>query len=364
MRPMRPMRAKRVIRVVVVDDSAVVRKVLSTELSKADDVEVVATAMDPYFARDKIRQLEPDVLTLDLEMPRMDGLTFLGKLMRYHPMPVIVVSSLTPQGSEAAVRALELGAVDVVSKPGSAYSVAEITKMLVHKVRAASVARVSKPARTAEIEKPRPIPESVGRQLLRTTHKLLAIGASTGGTEAIRQVLQGLPASAPGTLIVQHMPENFTRSFANRLNQLCEMKVREAVSGDMVVPGVALLAPGNKHMVLRRSGARYLAEVKDGPRVFHQRPSVDVLFHSVAQQAGRNAVGVILTGMGADGARGLKAMRDAGARTFAQDEKSCVVYGMPKEAVRLDAAEKIIPLSRMSRQILDCVTSEMAATHK
>jgi len=352
------MAERRVIRVLVVDDSAVVRQVLSAELSKARDIEVVGTAMDPYVARDKIVQLRPDVITLDLEMPRMDGLTFLGKLMQYYPIPVVVVSSLTPKGSETALRALELGAVDVVSKPGSAYTVAEIAGMLVDRVRAAAQARN---VRRAPAPAPRPPPEQAGRSLLRTTHKLLAIGASTGGTEAIKELLLGLPADSPGTVIVQHMPENFTRAFAERLNSLCRMQVREAVNNDMVVPGLALLAPGNHHMVLRRSGARYFVEIKDGPPVFHQRPSVDVLFHSVAQHAGRNAVGVILTGMGADGARGLLAMRQAGARTLAQDESSCVVFGMPKEAIRLGAAEQVVSLRHMAGRVLDVLTAEMAA---
>jgi two-component system, chemotaxis family, protein-glutamate methylesterase/glutaminase len=351
------------IKVLIVDDSAVVRQVLTSEISKASDIEVVAAACDPYIARDKIVQLHPDVITLDLEMPRMDGLTFLGKLMQYYPLPVIVVSSLTPKGSEAALRALELGAVDVVSKPGSSYTVGEIGGMLVDRVRAAAQVRMVRhtPTDTTAAALPQ-APEPTGRTFLRTTHKLLAIGASTGGTEAIKEVLMGLPADTPGTVIVQHMPENFTRAFAERLNSLCRMQVREAVNGDMVVPGLALLAPGNHHMVLRHSGARYFVEVKDGPPVFHQRPSVDVLFHSVAQHAGRNAVGVILTGMGADGARGLLAMRQAGAHTFAQDESSCVVFGMPKEAIRLGAAEQVVPLRRMSDRVLDVLAAEMAAT--
>jgi len=345
------------IKVLVVDDSAVVRQVLSAELSKARDIEVVGTAVDPYAARDKIVQLNPDVLTLDLEMPRMDGLTFLGKLMKYKPMPVVVVSSLTPQGSENALRALELGAVDVVSKPGSAYSVAEISRMLVDKVRAAAGARFAQQTRP----RPAPPPASAIGGVMKTTHQILAIGASTGGTEAIKEVLTGLPADTPGTVIVQHMPERFTATYAERLNQLCRMEVREAKDGDMVVPGLALLAPGNFHMVLQRSGARYSVQVKGGPPVHHQRPSVDVLLHSVARQAGQNAVGVILTGMGADGARGLLSMKEAGARTLGQDEASCVVYGMPREAARLGAVQTVAPLANMSRKIIDALTSPSRA---
>ena len=335
------------IRVLVVDDSAVVRQVLAGEISKAQDIEVVGTAADPFIARDKILALHPTVLTLDLEMPRMDGLTFLAKLMKYHPLPVIVVSSLTPRGSDTALRALELGAVDVVGKPGASYTVGDITAELVDKIRAASTARFrSAPAPSAP-------PKAVGDvPLLNMTHKILAIGASTGGTEAIRTVLMGLPATAPGTVIVQHMPEHFTASFAARLDGLCAMEVREARNGDLVTPGLALLAPGNRHMVLRRSGAQFSVEVKGGPPVHYQRPSVDVLFHSVARQAGHNAAGAILTGMGADGASGLLAMRQAGARTMAQDEESCVVFGMPREAIRIGAAEQVAPLQDVAARMM------------
>ncbi len=351
-------RDARTIRVLVVDDSAVVRQVLSAELSKVADIEIVGTAIDPYIARDKIVNLRPDVITLDLEMPRMDGLTFLGKLMRYYPLPVIVVSSLTPKGSEAALRALELGAVDVVSKPGSAYSVAEITTMLVDRIRAAAGARYrvqrAPPERKAA-------PAGTSKQLLHTTHRILAIGASTGGTQAIQSVLQALPPNTPGTAIVQHMPERFTTAFAERLNELGAMEVREAADGDMLVPGLALLAPGNYHMVVVRSGARYFVQVKSGPPVFHQRPSVDVLFHSVARNVGPNAVGVILTGMGADGARGLLTMRQAGAQTFAQDESSCVVFGMPKEAIQLEAVERVVCLGEMPRRIIAAIAADRDA---
>ena len=341
------------IKVLIVDDSAVVRQVLSTELSKVRDIEVVGTAVDPYAARDKIVQLRPDVVTLDLEMPRMDGLTFLRKLMQYHPLPVIVVSSLTAKGSETALRALRLGALDVVAKPGSAYSVTNILKELVLKIRMAATVRVVAPVRSPA--------GSAGQHdhatPLKTTHQILAIGASTGGTRAIEEVLLQMPPDTPGTVIVQHMPEHFTAGLAQRLNGLCPMEIREARNNDPIVPGVALIAPGNQHMVVRRSGARYLVTVKGGPPVHYQRPSVDVMFHSVAKQVGPNAVGVILTGMGADGAAGLLAMRQAGARTMAQDEKSCVVFGMPKEAIKMGAAEQIVPLGTMAEKILTTLSA-------
>ena len=346
------------IKVLIVDDSAVVRKVLSAELSRARDIEVVGTAMDPYVARDKIVQLHPDVITLDLEMPRMDGLTFLGKLMKYHPIPVLVISSLTPKGSDTALRALELGAVDVISKPGSAFSVGEIAKTLVNKIRTAATARIL-PRQTCTADDS--APSSSARILRQTTHCILAIGASTGGTRAIEDVLVALPPNTPGTIIVQHMPEHFTDEFAKRLNGICRMEVREAANNDMVVPGVALIAPGNFHMVLRRSGARDHVGIKSGPAVHHQRPSVDVLFHSVAKQAGANALGVILTGMGGDGARGLASMRGAGAPTIAQDEASCVVFGMPKEAIRMGAAQQIVPLRAIAGRIIDMINERDAA---
>ena len=345
------------IKVLVVDDSAVVRKVLSTELSKADDITVVGTAMDPFIARDKIIQLKPDVITLDLEMPRMDGLTFLAKLMKHQPMPVIVVSSLTPKGSETALRALQLGAVEVVGKPGSAYSVAELSETLIEKIRVASTARVvkSNATRTQAQAKAHIDPA------FKTTHQIIAIGASTGGTRALESLLTAMPANTPGTVIVQHMPEHFTASFAERLNGICQMEVREARNNDTVQPGLALIAPGNQHMVFRRSGARYHVQLKGGPPVEHQRPAVDVLFHSVAQQAAHNAVGVILTGMGADGAAGMLAMHEAGARTIAQDEESCVVFGMPKEAIKLGGVDHIMPLSKIPQGIVNLLNQQKMA---
>jgi two-component system chemotaxis response regulator CheB len=336
------------IRVLIVDDSAVVRKVLTDELSKYDDIEVVGSAVDPYVARDKIVKLRPDVLTLDVEMPRMNGLAFLAKLMKHYPLPVVVVSSLTPANSEAAMQALALGAVEVVCKPGSQYSVPDVARDLVQAIRTAAVARI--PRQRGEQQAPVTAP-AVSGALLETTHKVVAIGASTGGPGAIETVLRQLPAHAPGIVIVQHMPANFTASFAAHLNQVCPMEVREARDSDPVVPGLALVAPGGQHMLLHQSGARYLVRLKDGPSVHHQCPSVDVLFHSVARHAGRNAVGVLLTGMGVDGAKGLLAMYQSGAYTLAEDEQSCVVFGMPQEAIKLGAATQIVPLPQMAQAI-------------
>jgi two-component system chemotaxis response regulator CheB len=349
-----------VIRLLVVDDSAVVRKVLSQELGRYPDIDVVGTAVDPYAARERIMELEPDVLTLDVEMPRMDGLSFLAKLMRHHPLPVVVVSSLTQRDSANALRALELGAVEVVPKPGSQFSVPDVGRDLVRAVRAAAKARVHAQAPTPAQVRP------VGQMGLATTHKVLAIGASTGGTRAVEQMLAALPPDTPGTVITQHMPAGFTETFAERLDRVCAMEVREARDGDQIVPGLALVAPGGRHLLVQRSGARYAARIKDGPPVHHQRPSVDVLFGSVARAAGRNAVGVILTGMGADGARGLLEMREAGARTLAQDEASCVVFGMPKAAIEMDAAERVVPLDAMAgavtRALVAASTPDAAAT--
>jgi two-component system, chemotaxis family, protein-glutamate methylesterase/glutaminase len=350
----------RTIRVLIVDDSAVVRKVLSDELSRYPGIEIVGTAVDPYVARDKIVQLRPDVITLDVEMPRMDGLTFLGKLMKHFPIPVVIVSSLTPRNSEAAIRALSLGAVEVISKPGSQYSIPDVAEDLARAIRAAAYARVGS---AAALDAPRPatVTPRGGLSTLKTTHRMIAIGASTGGTRAIETVLSAFPADSPGTVIVQHMPEGFTRSFADRLNGSCAMEVREARDGDLVVPGVALIAPGNFHMVVETSGARNVVRIKTGPPVHHSRPSVDVLFGSVARHVGRNAVGVILTGMGADGAKGLLAMRQSGARTVVQDEATSVVFGMPKEAIRLGGADEVLPLNRIAQAALDAVSAEPVA---
>lgn len=332
------------ISVLVVDDSAIVRKVLSEELSSERGIQVVGTAPDPYVARDKIVRLKPDVITLDIEMPRMDGLTFLKKLMKYYPLPVIIVSSLTKKGGKLAMEALSLGALEVISKPSAAYSVGDMSVQLADKIRA--VADVNMKARIESARDQTPAAEKTAavKALSATTNKVLAIGASTGGTEAIKTVLMGMPPNSPGIIVVQHMPAKFTTSFAERLDSLCSIRVKEAGDGDSVINGQALIAPGNFHMLLRRSGARYYVQVKNGPMVHHQRPSVDVLFKSVADYAGGNAVGVILTGMGADGADGLLQMRQAGARTIAQDERTCVVFGMPKEAIKREAAEKVAAL--------------------
>ena len=338
------------IRVLIVDDSAVVRKILTDQLSKEKDIEIVGTAADPYIARDKIVRLSPDVITLDVEMPKMDGLSFLRKLMKYKPIPVIIVSSVTQEGGKAALHALELGAIDVIAKPGTAYSVTDVAERLARSIRAAARAQVS--ARMTRMLTRTVQKQHAALSKLETTDKILAIGASTGGTEALRFVLQRMPRGCPGMLIVQHMPPHFIPPFARRLNELCEIEVREAADGDAVLPGTALIAPGDRHLTLQRSGGRWLARVIDGPTVHHQRPSVDVLFRSVAKAAGPNAVGVIMTGMGADGARGLLEMLRAGARTIAQDEASCVVFGMPREAIRLGAAERVAPLERIPELIL------------
>ncbi|MFA6412433.1 MAG: chemotaxis response regulator protein-glutamate methylesterase [Syntrophales bacterium] len=337
------------IKVLIVDDSAIVRKIFSEELSRYPDIEIIGTAPDPFVARDKIVNLQPDVITLDIEMPRMDGLTFLKKLMKYYPVPTIVVSSLTPKGGTMTLEAFDIGAVDVIAKPGGSYSVGDMSSQLADKIRAASRVNMSPATRTTSVvrEKSEPM-----KALTQTSHKVIAIGASTGGTEALKNVLMKLPPNTPGIVIVQHMPANFTTAFADRLNTLCQFQVKEAQDNDTVVPGTCLIAPGNFHMLLRRSGARYYVEVKTGPMVHHQRPAVDVLFKSTAKYAGANAVGVILTGMGADGAEGLKEMKDAGASTIAQDEKSCVVFGMPKEAIKLGGVDKILPLDNIANEIV------------
>jgi two-component system chemotaxis response regulator CheB len=337
------------IKILIVDDSAVVRQILAKELSKVQDFEVIGTAPDPYVARDKIVALKPDVITLDIEMPRMDGLTFLRKLMQYYPVPAIIVSSVTPQGSEMALEALSIGAIDVITKPGAAYTVGDILPMLCNQIRAAAHVDFEKIREAALREKPA---HTERLSLLKTTNKIIAIGASTGGTTAIERVLTRMPQNAPGIVVVQHMPEKFTASFAQRLDTLCDIEVREARDGDSIVPGTALIAPGNFHMVVKRSGARYYVGIKDGPPVFHQRPSVEIMFNSVAKYVGGNAVGIILTGMGADGARGLLEMRQAGAHTIAQDEKTSVVFGMPGEAVKINAAEKVLPLDLIAENAL------------
>ncbi len=341
------------IKVFIVDDSAVVRKIFSEEISKEEDMEVVGTAPDPFVARDKIVHNKPDVMTLDVEMPRMDGLTFLRKLMTHYPLPVIIVSSLTPKGSKMALEALEGGAVDVLSKPGGSYSIGDMTVQLKEKIRGAARVNLTRLRGAASTERG-PLP-AIPTALSETTQKVIAIGASTGGTEALKEVLMRMPLNTPGILVVQHMPPHFTTAFAERLNRLCQIEVREAKDGDSVLNGQALIAPGNFHMLLRRSGSRYYVNVKDGPLVHHQRPAVDVLFNSVAQYAGGNSIGVILTGMGADGAQGLLKMKGAGAKTIAQDEASCVVFGMPKEAIKLGATDRIAPLEKIPQEIIQLI---------
>jgi two-component system chemotaxis response regulator CheB len=332
-------------RVLVVDDSALMRKLLSELLSSDPELRVVGAAADPLQAREMIKQLSPDVLTLDVEMPRMDGLTFLRNLMRLRPMPVVMVSSLTERGAEVTLGALELGAVDFVEKPrvdvarGLAACAAEITAKVKQAAKVKPRARTAQPARPAA---PRALSE------VRMTDPLIAIGASTGGTEAIHQLLLGLPPDAPGTVIVQHIPPEFSRRFAERLDRCCALSVREARHDDEVLVGHVYVAPGNQHLEVARSGARWRCKLSDRPPVSGHRPSVDVLFDSVAAHAGRNAIGVLLTGMGADGARGLGAMRDAGAPTIAQDRETSVVWGMPGEAVKRGAASEVLPLSEIA----------------
>ena len=351
------------IRVLTVDDSALMRQVLAMLLAKDPQIEVVGSAPDPYIAREKIKALNPDVLTLDVEMPKMDGLTFLEKLMRGHPMPVVMVSSLTEVGCQTTLRALELGAVDFITKPkiDLREGMEEIAQDLIVKVKAAAVARV----RSKEIggnghQKPftsHPSPLPSGSAMIKTTDTIIAIGSSTGGTEAVKEILERLPPHTPPILITQHMPERFTKTWADRLNKLCRISVKEAQDGDSVLPGHALVAPGDFHMTLVRSGARYTVQINQDSPVNRHRPSVDVMFSSVARYAGANAIGVILTGMGNDGAKEMLAMKQAGAFTIAQDETSCVVFGMPKEAIKAGAVDKVLPLNDIAGAILTHVSS-------
>jgi len=327
------------IKVLIVDDSAVVRKVFSEQLSKQRGIVVVGTAPDPYVAREKIVKLKPDVITLDIEMPRMDGITFLRKLMQHYPLPVIIVSSLSTKGSKIALQALSIGALEVISKPNAAYSVGDMSLQLAEKIRAVYGAKISAPSpRNSEKKLLTPIKSMA---LASTTNKVIAIGASTGGTKAIENVLTRLPHNTPGIVVVQHMPAQFTRSFAKRLNEVCQMTVKEAQNGDTVTNGQVLIAPGNYHMIFKRSGARYYVAIKNGPLIHYQRPAVDILFKSVARYAGPNALGIILTGMGKDGAVGMLDMKKAGAINIAQDENSSVVFGMPKEAINIGAVDYI-----------------------
>ncbi|MBF0284934.1 MAG: chemotaxis response regulator protein-glutamate methylesterase [Magnetococcales bacterium] len=351
------------IRVLIVDDSAVVRQTLDKVLSSDPEIEVIGHAPDPFVAAEKLKQEVPDVMTLDVEMPRMDGITFLRKIMTQHPIPVVICSTLTAEGSETALKALEYGAVEVITKPklGTKQFLEESCTTICDAVKAAAMTRVKRKTLThhAEGHKVPPkltadavLPPPPSKAMTQTTEKVVVVGASTGGTEALRVFLEMLPANAPGIVIVQHMPENFTRAFANRLNTLCKVTVKEAEDNDSVVRGQALIAPGNRHTLLKRSGARYYVEVKEGPLVSRHRPSVDVLFRSAARYAGKNAVGVIMTGMGDDGARGMKELKDAGAVNVAQDESSCIVFGMPKEAIKLGGVDTVLSLEKIAQEVL------------
>ncbi|TVM00690.1 MAG: chemotaxis response regulator protein-glutamate methylesterase [Candidatus Brocadia sp. WS118] len=348
------------VKVLIVDDSAVVRKILSTGLSKDQGIEVVGTAADPFIARDKIINLMPDVITLDVEMPRMDGISFLQRLMTYHPLPVIMVSSLTQAGCETTLKALEVGALDFVAKPSLDVSqtLNEIVTELAEKIKESASVKVKKKeyAKNTNRKDVNIRRTQSSHALINSTHKIVAIGASTGGTEALKEVLVQMPPDAPGILIVQHMPQLFTKSFADRLNSLCSIEVREAKDGDSIIPGLALIAPGNYHMELRRNGSRYYITTNQAPPIRRHRPSVEVLFESVAKYAGANAVGVIMTGMGDDGAKGLLKMKESGAKTIAQDEDSCVVFGMPKEAIKLGAADTVVPLNKITPSVLSLLS--------
>jgi two-component system chemotaxis response regulator CheB len=349
------------IRVVVVDDSALVRSLLAEIINRQPDMQCVGTAVDPLVAREMIRDLNPDVITLDIEMPRMDGIDFLAKLMRLRPMPVVMVSTLTERGAEVTLRALELGAIDFVAKPkiGVADGLRLLADDITDKVRIAAAARIPKPAAAAPAGATQPAaPSPIGRL---STEKIIFIGASTGGTEATREVLVNLPADAPAVMITQHMPPGFTKNYAARLNGLCRVRVSEAVDGERVLPGHAYIAPGGMHMSVERSGANYVTRVQDGDAVNRHKPSVEVLFISAARVVGPNALGVMLTGMGADGAKAMKVLRDAGSWNVAQDEASCVVFGMPKEAIAAGAVHEVLPLCAIAPRLLDRLRSSGVA---
>ncbi len=346
------------VRALIVDDSAVVRQTLKEILSSDPEIEVIGAAADPFAAAECIGEQAPDVITLDIEMPRMDGLTFLKKIMSQHPIPVVICSSLADEGALSTLKALEYGAVDIITKPklGTRQFLEDSRTLLCESVKAAASARL-RPLRAMHTVEPKLTADAVlapaARAMDETTEKVVVVGASTGGTEALKTFLEALPADSPGIVIVQHMPELFTRAFAKRLDGLCAISVKEAETNDTVIRGRALIAPGNHHLLLKRSGARYFVEVKDGPLVCRHRPSVDVLFRSAARYAGQNAVGIIMTGMGDDGARGLLEMKQAGAFTIAQDEATCVVFGMPKEAIKLNGVSKVLPLESIAGGILN-----------
>ncbi|MBC8393957.1 MAG: chemotaxis response regulator protein-glutamate methylesterase [Deltaproteobacteria bacterium] len=349
------------IKVLIVDDSAVVRQTLENVLSSDPEIEVIATASDPYVAASRMKTETPDVITLDVEMPRMDGITFLKKIMNQHPIPVVVCSSLTGKGSETALKMLEYGAVEIIHKShiGIKNFLEDSRIMICDAVKAAARAN-AKPAiafrkplsPTKKLTADAMLAKGSPKAMIQTTEKVVVVGASTGGTEALKVFLQALPTDTPGIVVVQHMPENFTTAFANRLNDICQVTIKEAKNNDSVVPGHVLIAPGNRHTLLKRSGARYYVEVKDGPLVSRHRPSVDVLFRSAARYAGKNAFGVIMTGMGDDGARGMAEMKDVGAVNFAQDEASCVVFGMPKEAIKLGGVDHVLSLDRIAGEVI------------
>jgi two-component system chemotaxis response regulator CheB len=347
------------IKVLIVDDSAVVRQAITDILSSDPSIEVIGAARDPYLAVERMKEVVPDVITLDVEIPRMDGITFLQKIMSQHPLPVVMVSSLTENGSETTFKALEYGAVDIIQKPrlGVKQFLEESKIIICDAVKAAARAHMKKPVSTPLHVPPKltadaVMPKQTSKAMVQTTERVIAIGASTGGTEALKIFLEALPEDAPGMVIVQHMPEHFTRAFANRLDGICRVSVKEAENDDTVIRGRVLIAPGNRHTLLKRSGARYCVEIKDGPLVCRHRPSVDVLFRSAARYAGRNAIGVIMTGMGDDGARGMLEMKEQGAYTIAQDESSCVVFGMPKEAIKLQAVDRVAPLEQIAGILL------------
>ena len=350
------------IRVVVVDDSALVRSLLTEIINRQKDMECVGAANDPLVAREMIRELNPDVITLDVEMPRMDGIDFLGRLMRLRPMPVLMVSTLTQQGAEVTMRALELGAIDFIAKPriGLAEGIKELSDQIVEKIRVAASAHVRRPsALTSSAGAAAPTAPAVPPKLLGrlSTEKLICIGSSTGGTEAVKEVLTRMPADSPGIVITQHMPPGFTTSFAARLNGLCQITVKEAVHGERILPGHAYIAPGGRQFRIDRSGANYVAVVEDGEPVNRHKPSVEVLFHSCAQVVGPNAFGIMLTGMGNDGARAMREMKDAGSYNYVQDEASCVVFGMPREAIAHGAADEVLPLTSIAPALLTRLSS-------
>ncbi len=355
------MNAPRKIRVLIVDDSASVRQMLTQILESDPGIEVVGVAGDPYIAVQRISENPPDVITLDVEMPRMDGLTFLDRIMSQHPIPTVICSTLTEAGSDIALQALERGAVDIITKPrvGTREFFEESRLRICETIKSAARARLRKlrinrpapvaPKLTADAVLDRPTAHPT---VIQTTEKVVVVGASTGGTEALREFLEAMPADCPGIAIVQHMPEHFTARFAERLNQLCRLTVKEATGGDSVIRGQALIAPGNRHLLMKRSGARYYVELNDGPLVSRHRPSVDVLFRSAARYAGRNVVGVIMTGMGDDGSKGMLEMKQAGAVNIAQDEDSCIVFGMPAEAIKLGGVDRVLPLDRIAAEVV------------